>query len=428
MTDQVVKTAEGAINEAKRDARQIQSATTTSDAYQLFIKEISGSQFANDALKAQYEENLVKSLNGDMNGLMVEYLNDPRAGAVLKRNGQITRQSIADRENNGNLSAADKLFLPSLKLNFDNLRNGDTRDYDKKTNAFGITESDLRAQRSKTSNERYIWQATRPNNSEKIAESLLDPSRTRIFDQLETSDNGWFTGKDGKIAKGSIKEFLKKADKYQGPDRDFKYPPDMLEKLQFIHDSWDTPQIRLMRQKNGNGSMSRDSIAIGCGYPGGYAEFVEKHRQKLVDEKKLAEKPENNTLLSFEPPLHEFTHFKVPQTAPIEFQVSKLSALAKQQPTQGYWQVANKLIVACPMPEETALEASRQNIILMRALQGLHAIQGGKLGGHAFLPTQKDYDNLKVEIDKYASSRSVRTRQTAERLKQRLDKLRCEKQ
>jgi phosphohistidine phosphatase SixA len=427
MTDQVVRTSEGAVSEANRDARQIQSATTSSDAYQLFIKEISGTQFANDALKAQYEESLVKSLNNDMSGLMVEYLNDPRGGAGLKRDGQITRQAILDRKNSENLTAADRMFIPSLTLNFDTLRNGDTKDGGKNTNAFGITENDLRAQRSRTSNERYISQATQPNKSEKIADALLDPSRTRIFDQLETSDNGWFSGKDGKIARGSIEKFLKKADKYQGEDKDFKYPPDMLEKLKDIHDGWDTPRIKLLREKNGNGSMSRDSIAIGCGYPGGYREFIQKHRERLSEQNNPAAKTDEVNVLSFEPPLHELTHLKVTQTTTVEFPASKLSLLAKQEPTQGYWHVANKLIVACPMPEETALETSRQNVILMRALQGLHALQGGKLGGHAFLPTQKDYDNLKVEIDKYASSRSVRTRQTAERLKQRLDKLRCEK-
>jgi len=421
MTDQVIKTADSARVEANRDAAMIQGANNSADAYKLFVNEIDSTRFSSDAVRAQYEENLVKSLGGEMNSLMVEYLNDPRSGAAMKLDGQISRQSIVERQNNRSLSSVDKFFLPNISLNFDNLRNADSRDGRKNTNADGITDRDLRAQINKSSYDSYMSSATKPNAH--FAQSLLNPDRAGIYDRLETSDNGLFTGKDGNIAKGSIKEFLKDARKYSGPDKDNLYPPDMLKDLQFIYDNWDTPQIKLMRKDNGKGNLNRDSIARGSGYPGGYNEFVQKFNADK--QAKLAPVKQEPLTLNFTP--IQYKPVIVEVKSPIEFQSTKLTLLARQESTQGYWHVANKMLVASPIADEARLETSRQNVILMRALQGLHAKQQGKLGGHQFLPSEKDFDMLKTEIDKYASSRSVRTRQSAEILKKRLDKLRSEK-
>lgn len=434
-----VNSPQTAQREANWDAHQIQAASTSSAAYEIFRTEINDiDKNVKDAnLRTAYQENLVKALGPDMNTMMIEYLNDPKGGAALKKNGQVSKLSIAEKQAQcDSLSTVDKMMLPQLNLNFDRMKDGDLKDGPKKKNSEDITDRDLNALRNRTSNEKFMADATKPNRFGGMADSLIDPSRSNIFDKM---DNSWFSGKDGKISKDGVKDFLKDASKYDKPDRDAKFPPDMLQKMQFIKDNWDSPQVKLMREDNGNGNLTRDSIARGCGYPGGYQEFLQKTTpesrergrnpvwgQAVGAELSAGVHNVEHSKLGAElrGEIHESGHAKLLAERELEFKRTKLSQLAKQESTQGYWQVADKLLKASPIEGEAALETSRQNVILMRALQKLHAQQGGKLGGHEFLASEQHYKDLNTQIDAYACNHSQKTKDSAETLKKRLEKLR----
>ncbi len=434
MSGQDVTTPQSAANEGIQDARRIQTelGTDPNSAYQMFRRELDDvdTNVKDNNLKVVFQDNLLKTLGeSNVNALMFEYLNDPRGGGDLKRQGQISRLSISEKRAQcatpGALVAADQVFLPRLSLSFDNLRNGDLRDGDNKKNSDNLTDSDLRALGGKVSSDRFTTSATRVNRQEKFADALLDPTRTEIFDKIETSDDLPFTRKDGRISRSNLREFMEDAGKYNKPDKEFKYPPDLMKSVQYLHDNWDSPQGRMLRDKDGKGNMTRDSIARGCGYPGGYSEYVENYRQSKLNRTEI--KPDTSTrerVVKINGAIElEDTDKKSIQSVE-EYRKSKLATLSKQESTQGYWQVGAKLIKESPVENETALETSRQNVILMRALQQLHRQQQGKLGGHEFLATPKDFETLKTEIDRYAQSRSERTRASAEVLKKRLEKLR----
>lgn len=436
MSGQEIRSPQNAATEGLQDARNIQSelSINSNSAYQMFCRELNDvdTNVKDANLKVAYQENLLRNLGeSNVNALMLEYLNDPRGGADLKRQGQVTRLSIAEKKAQAStpegLSPADKLFLPHMSLTFDNLRNGDLRDGANKKNSDGITDNDLRALSGKLSSDRFANSATKVNRSEKFADSLLDPTRSEIFDKIETSDDLPFTRRDGKISKSNLKEFLEDAAKYNKSDKEFKYPADLMQSVQYMHENWDSSQVRMMRDKDGKGYMTRDSIAKGCGYPGGYSEYVESFKQAKINQSKVAQ-PERVPDTSQRERIVKGAverNEKPPVQSIEDFKKSKLSTLAKQETMQGYWHVGAKLLKESPVEKESPQETSRQNIILMRALQHLHKQQGGKLGGHEFLASQKDFDNLKAEIDKYAQSRSERTRASAEVLKKRLEKLKA---
>ncbi|MBX9951538.1 MAG: hypothetical protein K2Y39_20375 [Candidatus Obscuribacterales bacterium] len=431
MSGQEIRSPQAASIEGAQDARSIQLElnTDSTSAYQMFRRELDDvdTNVKDVNLRGAYQENLLRTLGeSNVNALMIEYLNDPKGGADLRKQGQISRLALAEKRAKcdapGALSAVDKVLLPQLSLSFDNLRNGDMKDGDNKKNSDSITDEDLRAFRGRFSSDRFTNSAVKMNRSEKFADSLLDPTRSEIFDRIETSDDLPFTRKDGKISRSNLREFMEDAAKYKKSDKEFKYPPDLMQSVQFMHDNWDSPQVRMLRDKDGKGYMTRDSIARGCGYPGGYSEYVEKYKQ------------ERSSRIEFKPDTSQRERIvkditkpeeKTPVQSIEEFKKSKLSVLAKQETMQGYWQVGAKLLKESPAEKETPQETSRQNIILMRALQNLHRQQGGKLGGHEFLASPKDFDSLKSEIDKYAQSRSERTRASAEALKKRLEKLRA---
>jgi len=429
MSGQEIRSPQAASMEGVQDARSIQLElnTDSTSAYQMFRRELDDvdTNVKDGNLKVAYQENLLRTLGeSNVNALMIEYLNDPKGGADLRKQGQISRLSLAEKrakcDTPGALSATDKVFLPQLSLSFDNLRNGDLRDGEKNRNSDNITDGDLRALRGRLSSDRFTNSATKVNRSERFADSLLDPTRSEIFDRIETSDDLPFTRKDGKISRSNLREFMEDAAKYKKSDKEFKYPPDLMQSVQFMHDNWDSPQVRMLRDKDGKGYMTRDSIAKGCGYSGGYSEYVEKYKQEksgkdeyrpdTSQRERIVKDPTKQIEKSLVPPVEDFRK-------------TKISALAKQETMQGYWQVGAKLLKESPVEKESPQETSRQNIILMRALQQLHKQQGGKLGGHEFLATSKDYENLKTEIDKYAQSRSERTRASAEALKKRLERL-----
>lgn len=439
MSGQDVRSPQCAANEGIQDARKIQSEILSdpSSAYQMFRRELDDvdTNVKDCNLKVAYQDNLLKTLGeSNVNALMLEYLNDPRGGAELKRQGQISRLSIAEKRAQcatpGALSATDKIFLPQLNLSFDNLRNANLKDGQKNRNSDDITESDLQALRGKQTSDRFRNLATGVNRKEKFADSILDPTRSDIFDKIETSDDLPFTRRDGRISRSNLREFLEDAGKYNKSDKDFRYPPDLLQDLKYLHDNWDSPQIRMLRDKDGKGNMTRDSIARGCGYSGGYADYVENYKQSKINPVEM--KPDTSqrprivmeTCANERKPECGVDDKKSAQSVEA-VRRSRLSVLAKQETTEGYWQVGARLIKESPVEKENALETSRQNIILMRALQQLHRQQHGKLGGHEFLATPKDFETLKTEIDKYASSRSERTRASAEVLKKRLEKLNC---
>ncbi len=438
MSGQDVTSPQCATKEAVQDARSIQSAmlADTNSAYQLFRSELDDvdTNVKDGNLKAAYQDSLLKTLGeSNVNTLMLEYLNDPKGGAELKRQGQISRLSIAEKRAQcatpGALSATDRVFLPQLTVSFDNLRDADPRDGQKNKNSDEITENDLRAARSKLTSDRFTNLATSVNRKEKFADSILDPTRSDIFDRIEMSDDMPFTRRDGKISRSNLREFLEDAGKYNKPDKDFRYPPDLLQNLKYMHDNWDSPQVRMLRDKDGKGNMNRDSIARGCGYSGGYADYVENYRQSKLDRKEIEPHTSQRDRIEKEyGAVERDLDCKKDEKKSIqsveEFRKSRLSVLAKQESTQGYWQVGAKLLKESPVEKENALETSRQNVILMRALQALHRQQHGKLGGHEFLATPKDFEILTKEIDKYAQSRSERTRTSAEALKKRLEKLR----
>lgn len=429
MSGQEIRSPQSAATEGIQDARNIQSelSINTNSAYQMFRRELDDvdTNVKDSNLKVAYQENLLRTLGeSNVNSLMIEYLNDPKGGADLRKQGQISRLSIAEKraqiETPGAISPTDKVFLPHLSLSFDNLRNGDMHDGANKKNSDDITDGDLRALSGRMSSDRFTNSATKINRSEKFADSLLDPTRTEIFDRIETSDDLPFTRKDGKISKSNLREFMEDAAKYKKTDKEFKYPPDLMQSVQFMHDNWDSPQVRMLRDKDGKGYMTRDSIAKGCGYPGGYPEYVEKYKQEKSNRIEIKPDTSQRERIVKEPLKQD----EKALNQPIEdFKKTKLSVLAKQETMQGYWQVGAKLLKESPVERESPQETSRQNIILMRALQHLHRQQGGKLGGHEFLTSTKDFDNLKLEIDKYSQSRSERTRASAEALKKRLEKL-----
>jgi hypothetical protein len=431
MSGQEIRSQQSAMNEGFQDARTIQSELSTdpSSAYQMFRRELDDvdTNVKDEGLRVAYQENLLKTLGeSNVNALMIEYLNDPRGGADLRRQGQISRLYIAEKRAQyatpGALSAADKVLLPHISLSFDNLRNGDLQDGAKKKNSDDITDGDLRALSGKVSSERFNNSAQKLNRSEKFADALLDPTRSDIFDKIETADDMPFTRRDGKVSKDNLKEFMENAADYNKSDKEFKYPADLMQSVQYMHDNWDSPQVRMLRDRDGKGYLTRDSIAKGCGYPGGYSEYVEKYKQERLNRTEI--KPDTSQRERIVKSANEREEKPVVQSIE-EFKKSKLSVLAKQETMQGYWHVGAKLLKESPVEKESAQETSRQNIILMRALQQLHRQQGGKLGGHEFLASPKDFDNLKAEIDKYAQSRSERTRASAEALKKRLEKLKA---
>ncbi|MCC7531511.1 MAG: hypothetical protein IT342_23615, partial [Candidatus Melainabacteria bacterium] len=266
------------------------------------------------------------------------------------------------------------------------------------------------------------------NRKEKFADSILDPTRSDIFDRIEMADDRWFTRKDGKISRSNLREFLEDAVKYNKPDKDFKYPPDLLRNLKYMHDNWESQQICMLRDKDGK-YMTRDSIARGCGYPGGYSQYEESYKQSKNN--RIEVTPHTSTRervvkeYDAERPDGKKEEKKSTQSVE-EFRKSRLSILSKQESTQGYWQVGAKLLKESPVEKESAHETSRQNIILMRALQQLYRQQEHRqLGGHVFLARPEHFEILKREIDKYAQSRSERTSASAEVLKKRLEKLRA---
>ncbi len=112
----------------------------------------------------------------------------------------------------------------------------------------------MRVLSGKLSSERFTTSATRVNRQEKLADALLDPTRSEIFDKIETSDDLPFTRRDGKISRSNLREFLEDAGKYNKSDKDFKYPPDLMQSVQYLHDNWDSPCRRMLRDKEGKGS------------------------------------------------------------------------------------------------------------------------------------------------------------------------------
>lgn len=493
-------------NEASLDASKIQAASSPGQSYEIFRQEVLDidRRVKDESLRSAYQDSLVKTLGQqEINVLLLEYLKDQSGGAGLRQNGRISRESVAGKlassAKPGGLTPVDKVLLPQLNLSFDSMSKADLKDDRKKKNSPDITDEDLRAISSRQASERLVRPASEANRKENFAQSILDPRRSEIFDKLETI-NFLHGDKDGRVSKDNIKDFLNKARNYTKVDKDQQYPPDMLEKLKLIYDNWDTPQIKLMREKNGTGNMTRDSIAIGCGHPGGYAEFAQKHEAskpapsfddalktletyekkfenlnkhkvkyadcqrtfwlnedgQLVRYTKVSNDSmsiydvlpngdvhENGSLVArnatFDPksgalkyrdlqgntvsptPLEYGQSNKEQQQ---EFRRTKLSSLAKQETTQGYWQVAAKLIAASPVENEQPAETARQNVILMRALQALHRQQENrKLAGHEFLTTPRDFEILTKEINNYARSKSERSRTSAVTLIKRLEKL-----
>jgi len=90
-----------------------------------------------------------------------------------------------------------------------------------------------------------------------------------------------------------------------------------------------------------------------------------------------------------------------PEQEKEELTIESLTAASTQQAGQGYWQVAENVLEATQVAEESAEDTRAQNIILMRALQAQHRQQGGQLGQHKFIASQSDLAKLNENIDAY---------------------------
>ncbi len=268
-----VKDADSARKEAHDDAEQIKNAGTTEESYKKFKQELDdmSSSGVDKSLITEFRKSLTKELGADFNKKMaVEYLADAEGGQKLKdSDGNITKQSITDRVQmgalNDDLSEEEKMMLPQVYLNFAPISEANTGD-----DYRGITSSDIEASRASNKADEAKKDAVDKNKKQGFAEALVDPSMQRLFNNLDIADQV-FSTPDGYVSHSDVDRFLRENPNY--PDSEKK----AMEALKFINAHWDDEQVKQLR--GGSSYLTRDSIAIGCGYKNA-ADFEQQLKAK----------------------------------------------------------------------------------------------------------------------------------------------------
>jgi len=275
-----VKDIASATTEAKNDADAIKSAGSPEESYKRFKQEIDDLEknVTDKSLREQYRNELTKSMDSELNVMLVQYLKDAETGGKLKdaTTGDITARSIDTRavalatgKRDG--SELDKLMLPELSIAFDDIRNANK--YDRGSfNSDNITSQDLDSFLSTYESNVKKKAAVESNKQSGYADVLLDPNNSRAFTDAEET---FWSGKDGRMSQSNIDSFVAEAENYQGPDKEGLYPAKFVEKLKQISANWDSAEVNTL--KDANGYLTRDSIALGSGYES-YADFLAKRQ------------------------------------------------------------------------------------------------------------------------------------------------------
>ncbi len=296
-----VTNTDTANEEAKNDADAIKGKKTGKEAYEAFKAEIDDIQqnVKDESLRKQYRDKLTSELGVDVKRMLSSYLQDKETGGKMRdaTTGEVTEKSVDKRIKavyvyGTEANEVDKVLLPQVDINFDELKDKDLNDGSSSQfrNDRGITTRDLEAVDKKETAENELRGNVKLNKDGKFAETLLDPSQGRTFDELDQA-NQFFNGTDGHVSKGDIDKFIKNAENYKGADKEQRYPKDYLEKLGFITTNWNTPQVEAMKQ---NGYLTRNSIAKGCGYESD-ANFLANSGKSTETPDKVKENPQPTT-------------------------------------------------------------------------------------------------------------------------------------
>lgn len=268
-----VTNSDTANEEAKNDADSIKGKKTGKEAYEAFKAEIDDIQqnVKDESVRKQYRDKLTSELGADVKRMLSSYLQDKETGGKMRdaTTGEVTEKSVDKRIKavyvyGTEANEVDKVLLPQVDINFDELKDRNPNDGSNSRfkNDRGITTRDLEAADKQEAADNELKDSVKLNKDGKFAETLLDPSQGRTFDELDQA-NQFFNGTDGHVSKGDVDKFIKNAENFQGADKEQRYPKDYLEKLSYISANWNTPQIEAMKQ---NGYLTRNSIAKGCGY------------------------------------------------------------------------------------------------------------------------------------------------------------------
>lgn len=275
-----VKDIASATTEAKNDADAIKSAGSPEESYKRFKQEIDDLEknITDKSLREQYRNELAKSMDSDLNVMLVQYLKDSETGGKLRdtTTGEITARSIDTRavalatgKRDG--SELDKLMLPELSIAFDDIRNANK--YDRGSfNSDNITSQDLDSFLSTYESNVKKKAAVESNKQSGYADVLLDPNNSRAFTDAEKS---FWSGEDGRMSQSNIDSFVAEAERYQGPDKEGLYPSKFVEKLKQISANWNSAEVNTLKDENGY--LTRDSIALGSGFES-YADFLAKRQ------------------------------------------------------------------------------------------------------------------------------------------------------
>lgn len=260
-----VADSETAQNEAAEDAKLIKEGDPSKTSYQLFKDEVESMERegVDEGLRREYRIALKKELGDEMDRVVIDFLSDKDSDRLKSKDGTFTPQKFGGLYSD-EASDLDRTILPEVMLRFDDLAAANKRDgQGGYGNAVGITARDVDSFTAAQQKRDDMAKFAEANKEAGIG-TLLDPKFALNWDKIDV-ENQIFKGRDGKASKQGIDDYLARADRAEGREKD-RYPADFIDKLRKLSDDWDTPEIKALTEKGQGRLISLESIAKGLGY------------------------------------------------------------------------------------------------------------------------------------------------------------------
>lgn len=252
--------------EAAEDAKLIKDSDPAT-SYQAFKDEVESMERAgvDEGVRRAYRSALADELEGStMNRLVIDFLNEEGNERFKNKDGVITLGKVGASNNDG-ASDLDRMMLPQVMMNFDDIAASRRRDgrggYG---DAPGITAGDVEAYTA-AQDKRDELAGFAASNKEDGYNALLDPKFILNWDRVDIRGNWIGSGRDGITDRDAIEDYLNDANTAEGIDKD-RYPAEFVDKMQQLYDNWDTPEVKAMTIGGQGNKISLDSIAKGLGY------------------------------------------------------------------------------------------------------------------------------------------------------------------
>lgn len=258
------KTDDAIKNEAIKDAADIKKAGSPDAAYQKFRDEINNMETAGftGAQRLSYQKQLTSALKGDVDRVIVGYLNSAESANLKDKSGYVNHDLVYRTVGQQSRYGTDAdAALPNLVI--DNFSRIASQNMDMDENKY-LTTEDIKKTTSQFEDRTNKETSVKSIQDAKVAENLIGPDMDRFFENLDYA-NGWSKKVDNVAYKGDIDRFLKENANAKPSEQK------ALEAVKYIQQHWDDDIGHQLRGWDEGAhryrdSISKDSIAQASGY------------------------------------------------------------------------------------------------------------------------------------------------------------------